>query len=280
MLTWMLGTAILTVWLVVRLLGFGREYLKDDGQYQLPERFYAQLHAAGERLKLRRLPRVILANKVSCPAVFGIFCPVLLMPAEQFRTMSNPDTEHILLHELAHIKRGDLIVPAIYMVLQIIYWFNPLLWMIRKTLQNLRELCCDAAVARLLRENTVHYRRTLLETARQLLAEPVDPGLGLLGLFENSNWLVTRLQRLEKKTWKNCPLRIATVITLVSVMTVCVLPLGNRTKEQQLAFYMGYLRIDSSIGDISRAVLSMEYDYDFSQPYAGLCGQDSAAGNE
>nr|MBC8391774.1 carboxypeptidase-like regulatory domain-containing protein [Deltaproteobacteria bacterium] len=55
-----------------------------------------------------------------------------------------------------------------------------------------------------------------------------DPGLGLLGLFENSNWLVTRLRWLEKKTWKNRPLRIATVITLVAVMTACVLPMANR----------------------------------------------------
>ncbi|MHC4289123.1 MAG: polysaccharide biosynthesis/export family protein, partial [Planctomycetota bacterium] len=106
------------------------------------------------------------------------------------------------------------------------YWFNPLLWMIRRTLQNLRELCCDATVARLLRENTCHYRQTLLETARQLLAEPVDPGLGLLGLFENNNWLVTRLQWLEKKTWKHRRLRIATIFALVAIMAACVLPMG------------------------------------------------------
>ena len=149
------------------------------------------------------------------------------MPAKKFKTMTRQDTEHILLHELAHIKRGDLLVHAVYMIVQIAYWFNPLLWIIRRTLQNLRELCCDATVAKLLREDTVHYRQTLLETARQLLAEPVDPGLGLLGLFENNNWLVTRLRWLEKNTWKNRPLRIATIILLVAVMTACVLPMAQ-----------------------------------------------------
>lgn len=142
------------------------------------------------------------------------------------------ETEHILLHELAHIKRGDLLVHGLYMTLQIVYWFNPLLWAIRRTLQNLRELCCDATVARLLKDDTAGYRQTLLQTARRLLAEPVDPGLGLLGLFENSNWLVTRLHWLEKKTWKNRPLRIATIITLVAIMAACVLPMANRPKPQ------------------------------------------------
>ncbi|MFH1616211.1 MAG: Clp protease N-terminal domain-containing protein [Planctomycetota bacterium] len=111
------------------------------------------------------------------------------------------------------------------MTLQIAYWFNPLLWLIRKQLQNLRELCCDATVAKILREKTPQYRETLLETARQLLAEPVDPGLGLLGLFENSNWLLHRLHWLEKKTWKHQPLRVAAVFTLVCLMAACVMPM-------------------------------------------------------
>ncbi|MHC5183499.1 MAG: M56 family metallopeptidase [Planctomycetota bacterium] len=228
MFTWLAGMAVLSAWLILRLTGLRREHLKSSNGFTLPERFYTQLEEVASKLNLRRLPQVVLTDKVACPAVFGIFHPVLLMPAEKLRNMSRQDTEHILLHELAHIKRGDLFVHAVYMLLQIVYWFNPLLWMVRRPLQNLRELCCDATVARLLKDKTYRYRETLLETARQLLAEPVDPGLGLLGLFENSNWLVTRLQWLEKNTWKNRPLRIATIFALVAVMTTCVLPMGNR----------------------------------------------------
>ena len=232
MFIWLAGIAVLSAWLIARLSGLRREHIKGGTAFQLPQRFGEQLQSAAEKLNLKRLPQVVLTDKVSCPAVFGVFRPVLLMPAEKFKSMSKQDTEHILLHELAHIKRGDLLVHAVYMTLQIAYWFNPLLWMIRRTLQNLRELCCDATVAKLLKENTVHYRQTLLETARQLLAEPVDPGLGLLGLFENSNWLVTRLKWLEKNTWKNRRWRLATIIILVALMTTCVLPMANRPKTK------------------------------------------------
>lgn len=239
MALWLAGIGVLSAWLLRRLSGLRNGYAachpgpragiqSDADGNSLPERFSEQLRAAADRLGLKRLPQVVLTDRVSCPAVFGIFRPVLLMPAETFKHMSTQETEHILLHEMAHIKRGDLLVHGLYMTLQIAYWFNPLLWLIRRTLQNLRELCCDATVARLLREDTAGYRQTLLETARWLLAEPVDPGLGLLGLFENSNWLITRLHWLEKKTWKNRPLRIATIIILVSVMVTCVLPMANR----------------------------------------------------
>jgi bla regulator protein BlaR1 len=222
---WVFGAFILGLWLVLRLRNLRREHLKSSNQ--IPVKFLEILGSVGKKYNLKTLPQIILTNKVSCPAVFGIFKPVLLMPAKNFENISEQQAEHIFLHELAHIKRGDLIVHAIYMMLQIAYWFNPLLWIIRRHLQNLRELCCDATVARILREQTADYRQTLLETAKRLIAEPVDPGLGLLGLFENSSRLIDRLRWLEKKTWKYRPLRIATVFILICVMSACVLPMAK-----------------------------------------------------
>ncbi len=221
---WLAGVVILSGWLIIRLSNLRHQHLKDK-QSNLPERLEGLLASTAQKLNLRKIPQVILTNKICCPAVFGIIRPVLLMPADKLANLTTQDTENIFLHELAHIKRGDLLVHAIYMILQIAYWFNPLLWLIRKQLQNLRELCCDATVAKILREKTAGYRQTLLETARQLLAQPVDPGLGLLGLFENSNWLVDRLGWLEKKSWRYRPLRIATIFVLVCLMAACVLPM-------------------------------------------------------
>ncbi|MFA5292903.1 MAG: M56 family metallopeptidase [Phycisphaerae bacterium] len=227
MFVWTGGMAILAGWLVIRLGNLRREHLKNKQQSNLPERLEGLLESTAKKLRLRKVPQVILTNKVCCPAVFGVFRPVLLMPAGKLQNMTVQDAEHIFLHELAHIKRGDLFVHAVYMILQIVYWFNPLIWLARKPMQNLRELCCDATVAKLLKEKTAGYRQTLLETARQLLAEPVDPGLGLLGLFENSSWLVDRLKWLEKKSWRYRPLRIATIFILICVMSACVLPMAK-----------------------------------------------------
>ena len=231
---WLAGIAFLASWLILRLTGLRREHLKSGQQSNLPDDFIELLKATANRLNLKKMPQVILTNKVCCPAVFGVFRPVLLMPSDKLNNITRQDLEHILLHELAHIKRGDLFIHGIHMMLQIVFWFNPLLWVIRKQLQNLRELCCDATVAKILKEKTFCYRETLLETARQLLAEPVDPGLGLLGLFESSNRLVERLKWLERKTWKNRPLMLASTITLVAVMLGCVLPMakGDYAKDR------------------------------------------------
>ena len=227
MFVWTGGVVVLGVWLVVRLTRLRNEHSKSDHYASLPEWFDEVLAETAERLQLKKLPKVVLTDKVKCPAVFGVFDTALLMPAGKIKSLSRFDAEHILLHELAHIKRGDLKVHAACMCLQIIYWFNPLLWLIRRPVQNLREICCDGTVAQILTDKTNNYRMTLLETARELLADPIDPGLGLLGLFENSSRLIERLKWLEKNTWRRRPLKIATIIVIVCVMFACVLPMAK-----------------------------------------------------
>ncbi|MBN2129195.1 MAG: M56 family metallopeptidase [Sedimentisphaerales bacterium] len=192
---WLAGAVTLAVGLLLRLRQIGAEHRiarKQDG----PAWFETLVSETAAELGLQRAPHVVFRERIGCPAVFGVLRPVLLFPADQL-SMTREQTRHILLHELAHIKRGDLLANAACMVLATVYWFNPLLWLIRKHVQNLRELCCDATVARHLKEQTAAYRETLLTTGRALLARPVDPGLGLLGLFENSGWLPVRLQWLQ-----------------------------------------------------------------------------------
>jgi len=149
------------------------------------------------------------------------------MPKGYLSKLSRSDTEHMLLHELAHIKRGDLVMHSLYMLLQIVYWYQPLLWLVRRHLHHLRELSCDGTVAELLRERTPAYRQTLLETARRMLTASVEPGLGLLGLFEDSNYLLVRLNWLTKPTWRYCTMKRTIVATVAILMFVCVLPMAQ-----------------------------------------------------
>ncbi|MFH1616210.1 MAG: M56 family metallopeptidase [Planctomycetota bacterium] len=113
-IVWLAGIIVLSAWLIVKLAALRREHLKDKQQANLPDRFRDLLEATARKLKLKNVPQVILTGKVSCPAVFGVFRPVLLMPSDKLKNLTTQDTEHILLHELAHIKRGDLFVHAVY----------------------------------------------------------------------------------------------------------------------------------------------------------------------
>ncbi len=224
MSAWLLGAAVLALLLTIRLTRLRKSH---SNAAKPPQWFDEQLDRAAKTLRLRHKPKVILSQDLATPAVFGAISPVLLIPADNINKLSRKEIQHVLLHELAHIKRGDLIVHGLYMMLQVIYWFNPLLWLVRRQLQHLRELCCDATVAAILQEQTSSYRETIIETARRILTKPVGPGMGLLGLFEDSSRLSARLKWLEKKTWKHSRLRITIVILIVAIMTACILPMAK-----------------------------------------------------
>jgi len=227
MLTWLAGTSILGIWLFLRLHSLCGRHGYQAAAASLPQSFYNQMADCANRLGLRRVPRVVVTKRLASPAVFGAVRPVLLVPKGYLSKLSRSDTEHMLLHELAHVKRGDLVMHSLYMLLQIAYWYNPLLWLVRRQMHHLRELSCDATVANLLRERTTAYRRTLLETARRLLTTSVEPGLGLLGLFENSNRLLVRLNWLTKPTWRYRTMKRAIVVAIAALMIACVLPMAQ-----------------------------------------------------
>lgn len=235
MLAWLAGAAGLMLWLGLRLRRLARiDALAPDSE-ELPLWLRRALTEAAQALNLRRLPRIAVSDQVHSPAVFGVPRPVLLLPAAGPGRVSPKDARYVLLHELAHIKRGDLWVHMIGLVLQVVYWFNPLLWLVRRQLQHLRELCCDATVAAILRDQTCEYRRTILQVARRMVAGSPGPGLGLLCLIEDSHRLLVRLRWLEKPTWKCRTLTRATATASVVFMCACVLPMAEPAGKEDPA---------------------------------------------
>ncbi|TKJ39291.1 MAG: hypothetical protein CEE38_00670 [Planctomycetes bacterium B3_Pla] len=227
MAIWLAGIFVLGGWLIIKLLHLRKEDDELATTASLPESFYDSMARCAKRLELRRAPKVVQTRRVACPAVFGTVRPVLLMPVGYLSKMTRRDTENMLLHEFAHIKRGDLWVHGFYMLLQIVYWYNPLLWLVRSQMHHLRELCCDATVARLLKDRTSEYRQTLIDVARRFLTKPTEPGLGLLGLFEDSNRLLVRLNWLKKETWRYQKMKKLTIVTTIVLMLAFVLPMAQ-----------------------------------------------------
>jgi ankyrin repeat protein/beta-lactamase regulating signal transducer with metallopeptidase domain len=227
----MLGWAVPMLLLMLRLL------LKHRAMWRvncLPERGRALptwlpklVEDTAKKLHLRQAPQVVLSSTVNCPAVLGVFRPVLLIPEQTIERLSQQQAEHILLHELAHIKRRDLPVHALCVLMQIFYWFNPLLALVRRQLQHLRELCCDATVVGILKNKAEDYSQTILWTVEWLLEKPHWCGIGLLGLIEDPSRLRVRLEWLRKKPSRHPGLRTVTAMILVVAMLAFILPMAK-----------------------------------------------------
>ena len=103
---------------------------------------------------------IYLSDKVTAPAVYGIFRPRILLPASW-----KGDTELALLHERTHIRSGDNLWRLLAIAVTAVHWFNPFCWLILRLFLTDLELSCDERVlARLGADRRKEYARVLLES--------------------------------------------------------------------------------------------------------------------
>jgi beta-lactamase regulating signal transducer with metallopeptidase domain len=99
------------------------------------------------------------------PGVFGVFRPVLILPRAVMRELSTSQMQAVLAHEMCHIRRRDNLTAAIHKLIEVIFWFHPLVWWIGANLLREREAACDEAVLEDGHEQ-VTYAESLLHVCR------------------------------------------------------------------------------------------------------------------
>jgi bla regulator protein blaR1 len=102
--------------------------------------------AAQQELGLHRRLRIIESAQVQSPAIMGLFRPTLILPKDVRARFDDDELRFIFLHEFAHLKRGDLFLQWLVALLQILHWFNPVLWYGFRRMRADREPATDALV--------------------------------------------------------------------------------------------------------------------------------------
>jgi len=106
------------------------------------------------------------------PGVVGIFRSVLLLPTGILEHLAPKQLELILTHELGHVRRGDNLTATIHMLVEGVFWFHPLVWLISAKLMEERERACDEGVLELGGEPRT-YAESILKTCEFCVESPL-----------------------------------------------------------------------------------------------------------
>ena len=183
------------------------------------------LEECKRRIGRRTTPAVVATDKVNCPALFGLVRPRLLLPGSTMAELSLDELRHIFLHELAHLKRHDILVGAITSVLHVLHWFNPLIAFGLQRMRADRELACDGlAMSVLAPDEACAYGRTIVRQIEQLLALRPRPMLvALCGDRARIRQRIAMISLFRKETYRWSPL----VITLIGCLACVALTNGR-----------------------------------------------------
>ena len=146
------------------------------------QRAAAILERAKAKMKVDKNITLLIQNRINAPALVGLIHPKILLTPDAAE-LNDQELEYILLHELAHYKRKDLYVNYVLLALQVVHWFNPVLWYCFKRIREDMEVATDEKVLSILtKPEHKAYGLTLLSVLDSITSPRLVPRL--LGMVD------------------------------------------------------------------------------------------------
>jgi beta-lactamase regulating signal transducer with metallopeptidase domain len=177
-LLWLAGAALMSGVLIHRALAACKQVDKTLAANHLMNDILAYCR---KRMGIQGPVRLRIGAEGTAPVVCGLVSPVIVVPRNLAPTLGSRHLRDVLFHELAHVKRHDLWVNLAQNVLQVLYFYNPLLLVLNAVIRRLREEAADETVLDTTGDPDHAYADRLAEVAT-LATKPPAPSLNLVGV--------------------------------------------------------------------------------------------------
>lgn len=139
-----------------------------------------------DQLKLAQRPTIVPAKFDGSPFVCGVRSPVLVLPRGVADELDLDQFRQVLAHELAHVRRRDLVWGWIAETARMLYFFHPVAHWVSYRVRLERELACDEIAMHLSGFDAGSYAETLVQVASRasessLLKAAANASAGLNG---------------------------------------------------------------------------------------------------
>ena len=206
-----------------------------------------------QQLRIRRFVRVLVSDSAVSPFVFGVTHPAIMLPGKLAQSLSSEEMAALLGHEIAHLRRYDLLWCAGWRWLKALFWFHPLVWKVPEA----HSLACEEEADRVASsqmENRASYARILAQITLRVLAIPeVETQLA----FNGTAQITERLRRLGKEsgTWKqkHSLAAFGLVFAMVLVSAGC-----NVSREQNKSSAQEVEQLNAKVAALEKRISEME----------------------
>ena len=139
--TWIIGICLLSIRMLINYINATR--LKKYKAFKLDEKHMKLASGLLKRFNIKRKVIFRESDSVDSPSLIGYFKPVILLPISLLSNIPNNQLEIIIAHELAHISRHDYLVQLIQGVIEILFFYHPMVWWLSSVVNTEREHICD-----------------------------------------------------------------------------------------------------------------------------------------
>lgn len=192
---WIAGILALSIYTLSGIIRVKSIERSSDSK-EIPE-FDRELSDCIRIVQIRKSITLKYTNKISSPCIYGIINPVIFIPSNLVKNISKSDFKYIIIHELCHLKRKDIIVKWIVTILNIIYWFNPIIrYGFYKMSQDCEISCDELAIKWLDNGENLKYGSTIIKILENQCSG--DKLIGTTSMLENNSGIKKRILMISK----------------------------------------------------------------------------------
>jgi len=216
---WVLGSIIFALVFLISHVKFRR---KLRTSLPLEQAFVTDWLALNQTV---RSVQVRYSDQISSPLTYGIFRPVIVLPASMDLT-DEVRLNYVLTHEHVHIRRFDYVWKLLFAAVLCVHWFNPLVWLMYVLTNRDMELSCDEAVLGLLgQKSKATYGLALLDLAEE------NSRLVFASSF-SKHALEERIRVMARAKRKSVLGAVAVLLLITCTMLVFAAPLAEAAHAQ------------------------------------------------
>ncbi|MCY6960205.1 M56 family metallopeptidase [Clostridium brassicae] len=223
---WLFGVLALTIFTITATLKF---YLKLKKQQICVDKDIIKILATCKnKMGVHKEVMILNTSLVSSPAIFGCIHPKLLLPLEINKQLNHKELEYVIYHETAHLKRKDILVSCITCILQILHWFNPIIWYSFYNMRHDKELACDSlALSYIYPDEYVYYGKTIIKLLEYY--QHSNHVCGMACIINNKSIIkrrITMISLFKKGSYKWSPIPIF----ILAMMSLALLTNGKNAQ--------------------------------------------------
>mgnify|MGYP005760209041 FL=1 len=158
---WLLGICLFLITVITSYVIYTTR--RRHGALELTEN--SILDEVRKELKIKRRIKIRMSPDIQSPLLVGVLFPVVYIPC---REIPDANMRMVLLHELTHYKRKDLLIKWLSLFVNAVHWFNPLAYLLCASVSEACEVSCDMEVTKNMSEQEQkQYMKTILDLVEE-----------------------------------------------------------------------------------------------------------------
>ena len=200
--------------------------------------------------RLRRQVQIYINDGIKVPITYGVLRPKIIIQSQVLE--DNNLLKYVIIHEMVHIKKFDIVLTHIKNVITCLFWYNPFILVASRYMEDDLEVLCDKLVIQRVGDTVKNRKEYCLSMLRLVELKEIQEK-SVLKLHP------TKERMIIMKRWKRGLSGICTLVLMIALSITVFADIGVN-KNNQVIENADFSQEELLEDDIVRVITEEEYE--------------------